>query len=547
MSDSFISDISEHYRARTAELLAKGKSDHTIAQELNIKRHQARKLIEEVRLQQARAEQRGEVIEVDPEPETIPEFVEAISKCLRKSVEGVIEAGRHLINARIRHSGEFTSMVERDLGMTPRTAQRLMAIARDERFATYRSHLPTTWRTLFELTRLDDDEFAEAVEAGAIHPNMSQNDAIRLKNPAASSAPDGGVHEPAASAQPADARALPQQMTEDRGQRTDESEVMPSGNVGRSAGLRGVLRSETEKSEIWQRDAPPRPGQSDQGGAEESRPVNVLALSETEQRKLVAVMDDKVVLEAAKQLRAKRLESRREEKLEKLRNIGAAGPIPWTSDKLYGVIYADPPWRFSVYSEETGREKSPENHYPTMSDEEICALAPDIWKIRSLDAVLFLWATVPKLPAALAVMSEWGFDYKSHLIWDKQRTGTGYWVRNRHELLLIGTYGNIPAPKAGTQFPSIRSFPAGPHSAKPREFAEMIEAMFPGVPSIELFARRPANERWDVWGNQAVINAVGEEAEEHAERPPRISRAVTEMPDIPVFLDRRTEQTEGTH
>ena len=38
--------------------------------------------------------------------------------------------------------------------------------------------------------------------------------------------------------------------------------------------------------------------------------------------------------------------------------------------KQYGIIYADPPWR---YDRKHGSGVA-ENHYPTMSIEEICAL-----------------------------------------------------------------------------------------------------------------------------------------------------------------------------
>ena len=65
--------------------------------------------------------------------------------------------------------------------------------------------------------------------------------------------------------------------------------------------------------------------------------------------------------------------------------------------------------------------------------------------------MLFLWATAPMLPQALEVMAAWGFKYKSHMVWVKDRTGTGYWFRNAHELLLVGTKGRIPAPAPGMQ------------------------------------------------------------------------------------------------
>ena len=41
--------------------------------------------------------------------------------------------------------------------------------------------------------------------------------------------------------------------------------------------------------------------------------------------------------------------------------------------KKYGIIYADPPWHYRVYSKK-GAGRSAESHYPTMTIEEIQAL-----------------------------------------------------------------------------------------------------------------------------------------------------------------------------
>ena len=65
------------------------------------------------------------------------------------------------------------------------------------------------------------------------------------------------------------------------------------------------------------------------------------------------------------------------------------------------------------------------------------------------NAVLFLWATAPMLPDALRLMNAWGFKYRSHLVWRKDRMGTGYWFRFSHELLLVGVRGDVPAPAPG--------------------------------------------------------------------------------------------------
>lgn len=166
--------------------------------------------------------------------------------------------------------------------------------------------------------------------------------------------------------------------------------------------------------------------------------------------------------------------------------------------KLYGVIYADPPWKFQPYSDETGMDRAADNHYPTEALDKIKAL--DVPAAE--DAVLFLWATVPMLTQALEVMAAWGFAYKSHFVWIKDKAGTGYWNRNKHELLLIGTRGSVPAPAPGDQYESAIEAKVQEHSRKPFHFREIIKDMFPTLPRIELFAREQFGG-WDSWGNEA--------------------------------------------
>jgi N6-adenosine-specific RNA methylase IME4 len=174
-------------------------------------------------------------------------------------------------------------------------------------------------------------------------------------------------------------------------------------------------------------------------------------------------------------------------------------------DKRYGVIYADPPWRFEPYSRVTGMDRAAENHYPTSPLSEIKAL--DVKAIAAADSVLFLWATVPMLLEALEVMKTWGFGYKSHAIWAKDRVGTGYWFRNQHELLLVGTRGRVPAPAMGTQWPTLIHALVRRHSEKPEVFRALIDSYFPTLPKIELHARGvAARPGWDIWGPEALTS-----------------------------------------
>jgi N6-adenosine-specific RNA methylase IME4 len=174
--------------------------------------------------------------------------------------------------------------------------------------------------------------------------------------------------------------------------------------------------------------------------------------------------------------------------------------------KRYGVILADPEWRFEPYSRETGMDRAADNHYPTSVTDDIASR--DVASIAADDCVLFLWATVPMLLHALRVMEAWGFEYKSHAVWDKIHIGTGYWFRNRHELFLIGTKGDIPAPVMGDQFPSLFSIARKEHSAKPDQFLELIESYFPTLPKIELNRRGVPRPGWDAWGNETLIQAA---------------------------------------
>ena len=173
-------------------------------------------------------------------------------------------------------------------------------------------------------------------------------------------------------------------------------------------------------------------------------------------------------------------------------------------EKKYGVILADPEWHFKVRSAQTGMDRHAGNHYPTSGTDEICVRPVE--SIAADDCALFLWGTVPMLPDALRVMDAWGFDYKSHCMWRKDKIGTGYWFRNAHELLLVGTRGKIPAPAMGEQWESVIDAAVAKHSAKPDVFYNLIEEYFPNLPKIELNARR-ARDGWDAWGLEAPAPA----------------------------------------
>jgi N6-adenosine-specific RNA methylase IME4/ParB-like chromosome segregation protein Spo0J len=213
------------------------------------------------------------------------------------------------------------------------------------------------------------------------------------------------------------------------------------------------------------------------------------------------------LVKVAKDIRAEQATTRHSVRLAHLDMIARRGertaPIWWkggAEGPTYPVIYADPPWKFLVHSEVTGREKSAENHYPTMDLDDILSLGCP----AARDAVLFLWVT--DLANGLRCMAAWGFAFKSFWGWNKiypgAQTGTGYWSFDNLELLLIGTRGNPPAPLPGTQPVKCTPHPVGRHSEKPGWYAGQIERLYPAVPKLEMFCRDP-RPGWDAWGYEA--------------------------------------------
>ena len=196
-------------------------------------------------------------------------------------------------------------------------------------------------------------------------------------------------------------------------------------------------------------------------------------------------------------------EVRREERIERIAEIAQGiRQLNVVADSLlapekFPVIYADPPWRYEHVKTDN---RAIENQYPTMTLDEICDLP--VQEIATPDAIMFLWATSPKLAEALRVVESWGFTYRTCAVWAKNKIGMGYYFRQQHELLLVCTRGSIPVPPVEARVSSIVHADRTEHSAKPPVFAEIIEKMYPELPKVELFCRSP-RPGWFVWGNQS--------------------------------------------
>lgn len=188
----------------------------------------------------------------------------------------------------------------------------------------------------------------------------------------------------------------------------------------------------------------------------------------------------------------------------------------------YGAIYADPPWRFEVWSGETavkarasarhpGTYVSSSVHYETMSPNEIAKLP--VGALAADDCALFLWVSWPLLLDGLTMIEGWGFAYKTcAFAWMKAngsqpdmfrddvkvQVGMGYWTRSNSEVCLLATRGSPKRLNADVRQGIIE--PRRQHSRKPDCVPDRIERLVAG-PYLELFARqrRPG---WDAWGNE---------------------------------------------
>lgn len=196
-----------------------------------------------------------------------------------------------------------------------------------------------------------------------------------------------------------------------------------------------------------------------------------------------------------------------------------ANPPPFPTGQ-FGVIYADPPWSYEMYSDK-GYGKSPDVHYDCMTMDDLKAMRDQIIFSTAPDAVCIMWVCFPLLREAIDLMAAWGFQYKTGGPWVKRTAGgkpafgTGYILRSAAELFLIGTIGNPKIKNhstrnvllTGDQPETLADIDAiivdsirREHSRKPDELIPLIENLFNG-PFLELFARtqRPG---WTVYGNQ---------------------------------------------
>ncbi len=198
--------------------------------------------------------------------------------------------------------------------------------------------------------------------------------------------------------------------------------------------------------------------------------------------------------------------------MEKMSDIIINGGLLDLQDR-YSVILSDPPWWYN--NRKAGGERSNKTkfgggamkHYPLMKDKDLLAMADAVKAITADNALMFMWATYPRLDFAIPLLNAWGFRYATvGYTWikmtkkgDKPIYGSGGYTASNPEIVLIGVKGSLGRP-VKKMTPSVIMTPRMGHSVKP-DIHDRIRAMYPQGKALEMFARRPM-AGWDSYGNQ---------------------------------------------
>jgi N6-adenosine-specific RNA methylase IME4 len=177
-------------------------------------------------------------------------------------------------------------------------------------------------------------------------------------------------------------------------------------------------------------------------------------------------------------------------------------------EQCFGTILADPPWQFTNRTGKMAPEHRRLLRYPTMQLDDILHLP--VADLCLPQCHLYLWVPNALLAEGLQVMQQWGFTYKTNLVWYKIRKdggpdgrGVGFYFRNVTELILFGVRGSLRTQQPGRRQVNIIASQKREHSRKPDELYSIIEQCSPG-PYLELFARQ-LRHNWQQWGNEIAL------------------------------------------
>jgi len=198
-----------------------------------------------------------------------------------------------------------------------------------------------------------------------------------------------------------------------------------------------------------------------------------------------------------------------------LKRPGLLDGLPY---RHFAVVHADVPWSYETYSE-NGHERSAENHYKTMTVQDIARF--NVEAHMKEDSYCFFWTTGPHLAIGshIPIMKAWGFEpVAMAFVWLKLNQkwhprwlcymedamffmGMGHTTRQNAEYVIIGRKGN-PPERLSKSIRQIILAPLREHSRKPDEVYRRVEQYAHG-PYLDLFGReqRPG---WVVRGNEST-------------------------------------------
>lgn len=216
--------------------------------------------------------------------------------------------------------------------------------------------------------------------------------------------------------------------------------------------------------------------------------LKLCRMSAEEQNALLPYIEQGSTIEQAKK------DKKQEEKIavrenEIQRQKGIATELP---NGKYNCIVIDPPWNYGTKYNPEGRRVA--NPYPEMTQDELKEL-----KILSADdCIMFLWTTQKYIWNAKELLDYWGFEYRSIIVWDKEKMGMGDFLRMQCEFCLVGVKGK-PILNNTHDIRDIIREPRREHSRKPETFYDIVEKLCVGK-KIEYFSRS-ARKDWEAFGN----------------------------------------------
>jgi N6-adenosine-specific RNA methylase IME4 len=167
------------------------------------------------------------------------------------------------------------------------------------------------------------------------------------------------------------------------------------------------------------------------------------------------------------------------------------------------TVLLDPPWN------ERGAGKckrGADRHYDVMKTSDIAKVivSSPYWQYGdgiAENAHMYMWVTNNYLKDGLWLMEFLGFEYKTNLVWAKDKFGIGRYFRGQHEICLFGTKGDGWEVRTDrNDIPTLLTSKRTKHSKKPLEFYDIIEGRSKGD-FLELFARQE-RDGWYSWGNE---------------------------------------------